>query len=132
MSGYYEGCKRPICEGCKVLLADAPTPFGDGCEDLCWLCAHYVTQHGVMVGEALPDQVCGCPIHEIYPAPVFLERFESRTVAEKAAYYEAHPDAPGRLPFELGERFQPLPRTGRARVAAALLARSNGAGKHPH
>jgi len=57
-----------------VFAAEVMVPAGlelEGVEHLCWLCAHYVTEHGAKP-ETAGLLTCSCPREEIYPDDVLM------------------------------------------------------------
>lgn len=71
----------PVCPGCRCYAPQCMVPIGDGARAMCWLCAHYVTDHDTSIDDILPafDRgPCGCTRDQIYPADVLRERDAAR------------------------------------------------------
>jgi len=65
--------KMPLCP-CGF-QADCLVPDGDGAVAMCWMCAHYATEHP----EAPPRApLCDCAYGEIYPKDVIDLQYRRR------------------------------------------------------
>lgn len=58
---------RVTCQACRCFKPDVVTPVGEGAAELCWLCAHHVTEHGLSLAHA-PTGECECTAEQVYPA----------------------------------------------------------------
>ena len=85
----------PACAACRAFRPEALVPDGDGCVELCWLCAHHVTEHEVALEHA-GDARCKCRSGDIYPADV-LARRQYAAHAEPTEGMESDPNRVDRV-----------------------------------
>ncbi len=63
---------RQGCASCDTFAAEVMVPAGledEGVAMMCWMCAHYVTEHGTPIDSAFAER-CDCKREDIYPADV--------------------------------------------------------------
>lgn len=84
------------CVACCAFAAECITPVGDGAAELCWLCAHQVTEHAKAL-EAAASARCSCKPEGIYP-PRYMAKRRQRLEAltGEPLGHAAQPAAPRR------------------------------------
>lgn len=75
----------PTCL-CGAWRAVVRVLVGDGCEDMCWLCAHMVTEHEVAPERTVLELArCKCKREDVYPPDEIRRRDESADRALRLA-----------------------------------------------